>query len=1064
MTTALYRRYRPDTFADVIGQEHVTDPLRAALRGDRATHAYLFSGPRGCGKTTSARILARCLNCVTYPTDTPCGVCPSCVDLATGGPGSLDVVEIDAASHGGVDDARDLRERAVFAPARDRFKVFIIDEAHMVTTQGFNALLKLVEEPPAHVKFVFATTEPEKVIGTIRSRTHHYPFRLVPPAVLQDYLARLCETERIAVEPGVLPLVVRAGGGSVRDSLSVLDQLMAGAQDEGISYHLASALLGYTPGTLLDDAVGAIAAGDGGALFQVVDRVIEAGRDPRRFVEDLLDRLRDLIVIAASGEDVAEGVLRALPLDELERMRPQARALGAQRLSVVADVVNSGLTEMVGATSPRLQLELLLARALLALGAFGPVQPLASVPEIADGATTPAQPVASTGRSLSGTTPPPAPERQRAPQPASRERRHEPAPGPERDAEPASRDEQPRPPAPREPEERREPRPERAVPEPPREPAPESGSVAREAQDGGPRSERRQRGVRAPGPSTADEGTEIRRRWPEVVGTLKGLSRVTGSLVEQDATPGVLAEGTFTVLMSSPGLAQTLAQRDGASLISRALFETVGVKARVTIDVGGPGGPGGGQGPADFGGPRGGRAEVSEGRRGTGPERGEGAPARPRGQAGAEVEETRPTPRDADPRPAVGWEADPEPAPEPDPWPAAPSAWDRVEELPNEPAPPEELSQPGRNRPTSPSLAPASAAAPIEDRREPAPAPEVTSEAVARALADWEGTPLPPEPAASEPEPAGPSRQGVGPAPSLAAEDTTPFAARTASHIASAGNVSAAEEADGSWHDPGPVQAESPASRSGGSLSDGPPESHASSRAPASHRPAPWEDFPAGSELRPSHVRDAQAVRDTSKAQGASGAPGVQGTSGTQGTSNAQDNVNAQDNLNAQGHSDAQGTIYGQNTSAGSVPCTPTAASTPSVGGSAHGASPRSHAPAGASGLGTSGEPAGSRLADPGDPHGPAGAAAARATGPLPPVIDLDSRRRAEAAQARVQSAPRYEPGPVPQDSEDFAAAIADSVDAAAGGMVGVPLIASMLGGVVLEQTEDRPDQAGAVR
>ncbi|GMA32621.1 DNA polymerase III subunit gamma and tau [Litorihabitans aurantiacus] len=367
MTTALYRRYRPDSFADVIGQEHVTDPLRAALRADRATHAYLFSGPRGCGKTTSARILARCLNCAKGPTDTPCGVCESCVELARGGPGSLDVVEIDAASHGGVDDARDLRERAVFAPARDRYKVFIIDEAHMVTPQGFNALLKLVEEPPAHVKFVFATTEPDKVIGTIRSRTHHYPFRLVPPAVLQGYLGTLCEAEHIAVESGVLPLVVRAGGGSVRDSLSVLDQLMAGAADDGVSYDLASALLGFTPVTLLDDAVGALAAGDGAALFRVVDHVVESGRDPRRFVEDLLDRLRDLIVIVASGAE-AETVLRALPADEVERMRPQAAALGAHRLSTAADIVNAGLTDMVGATSPRLLLELVLTRAMLAIG------------------------------------------------------------------------------------------------------------------------------------------------------------------------------------------------------------------------------------------------------------------------------------------------------------------------------------------------------------------------------------------------------------------------------------------------------------------------------------------------------------------------------------------------------------------------------------------------------------------------------------------------------------------------------------------------------------------------
>lgn len=377
MTTALYRRYRPDTFDQVIGQEHVTEPLKAALRANRVTHAYLFSGPRGCGKTTSARILARCLNCAQGPTDTPCGQCESCRELATGGPGSLDVVEIDAASHGGVDDARDLRERATFAPVRDRYKIFIIDEAHMVTNQGFNALLKLVEEPPEHVKFVFATTEPERVIGTIRSRTHHYPFRLVPPDVLGPYLTTLCAEEHISVGEGVLTLVMRAGGGSVRDTLSVLDQLMAGAIDGQVTYQTAVALLGYTDSALLDQSVDALAGGDGAAAFRVVERMVESGHDPRRFVEDLLQRLRDLLIIAVAG-DGARDVLADTPQDQFERMQRQAQNWGPHGLSRAADLTDEALRAMTGATSPRLQLELLVGRILVpaptAAPAPGPVQ------------------------------------------------------------------------------------------------------------------------------------------------------------------------------------------------------------------------------------------------------------------------------------------------------------------------------------------------------------------------------------------------------------------------------------------------------------------------------------------------------------------------------------------------------------------------------------------------------------------------------------------------------------------------------------------------------------------
>ncbi|MFJ9563626.1 DNA polymerase III subunit gamma and tau [Streptomyces fuscichromogenes] len=361
---ALYRRYRPESFAEVIGQEHVTDPLQQALRNNRVNHAYLFSGPRGCGKTTSARILARCLNCEQGPTPTPCGECQSCQDLARNGPGSIDVIEIDAASHGGVDDARELREKAFFGPAASRYKIYIIDEAHMVTSAGFNALLKVVEEPPEHLKFIFATTEPEKVIGTIRSRTHHYPFRLVPPGTLREYLGEVCGKEKIPVEDGVLPLVVRAGAGSVRDSMSVMDQLLAGATEEGVTYAMATSLLGYTDGSLLDSVVEAFGTGDGAAAFEVVDRIIEGGNDPRRFVADLLERLRDLVILAAVPDAVEKGLFDA-PADVLERMQAQAGTFGAAELSRAADLVNQGLTEMRGATSPRLQLELICARVML---------------------------------------------------------------------------------------------------------------------------------------------------------------------------------------------------------------------------------------------------------------------------------------------------------------------------------------------------------------------------------------------------------------------------------------------------------------------------------------------------------------------------------------------------------------------------------------------------------------------------------------------------------------------------------------------------------------------------
>ncbi|WP_040162751.1 DNA polymerase III subunit gamma and tau [Microbacterium gorillae] len=591
MTTALYRRYRPETFAEMIGQSQVTDPLMTALRADRVGHAYLFSGPRGCGKTTSARILARCLNCAEGPTDTPCGVCDSCVELSRSGGGSLDVVEIDAASHNGVDDARDLRERAVFAPARDRFKIFILDEAHMVTQQGFNALLKLVEEPPEHVKFIFATTEPEKVLGTIRSRTHHYPFRLVPPAAMLEYVASLCEQEGVSVEPGVLPLVVRAGGGSPRDTLSLLDQLIAGSEANTVAYERAVALLGYTHTELLDDVVDAFGAGDAAAAFAAVDRVIQTGQDPRRFVDDLLERLRDLIVIAATGPN-ASSVLRGIPSDELDRMARQATVYGGTRLSHTADLVSTALDDMTGATSPRLHLELLVARVLTESGAIDAApttavhgapapaaqhtpaaRPSAPVEEPAPAPTTTAEsvPVAAAAPEVSA-RPAPAHRAASEPQPGPEpEPEPEAAPTPEPEATPAVE-----PDVESTPDVEPEPEP---TPESEAAPSPEPVAVTEAA----PAPEPVAVPAAAPSPVEAVSVDRMRDAWPEILQKLEGVNRQSW-LVASDAR--VLAfEGDVLTLafQSQADVAKFKQLRAGAGPsedLRAAIIAVLGVRVK----------------------------------------------------------------------------------------------------------------------------------------------------------------------------------------------------------------------------------------------------------------------------------------------------------------------------------------------------------------------------------------------------------------------------------------------------------------------------------------------------
>ncbi|WP_070506806.1 DNA polymerase III subunit gamma and tau [Arthrobacter sp. HMSC06H05] len=653
MSTALYRRFRPDTFEDVIGQDHVTKPLQMALDKNRVNHAYLFSGPRGCGKTTSARILARCLNCENGPTSHPCGECPSCRDLATGGSGSLDVIEIDAASHGGVDDARELRERASFAPARDRYKIFIIDEAHMVTSAGFNALLKIVEEPPEHIKFIFATTEPEKVIGTIRSRTHHYPFRLIPPEPMTDYVQHLADVEHVAIAPGVVPLVVRAGGGSARDTLSVLDQLMAGSGDDGISYDLAVALLGFTHGELLDDVVDALAAHDSASVFAAVDRVIQSGQDPRRFVEDLLERFRDLILVRAVPENASD-VLHGVPEDQIQRMAAQASGLGPAELSRWGDITNAALTEMTGATSPRLHLELLCARLLLpstddterGLAARmdrverhlsfsgGPMEAGSASPAPApDKKTTqsdaqagpsspapaaaPADAAPAAGRGAAAAraalrdSAPAAPQPSQKPEPRQMQ---EPA-APAAQATPAA----PRPAAPtpaapapasaepaQAPEATPEPTPAQAparepeaapTPEPAATPAPASASEPAYTPEPAPETPPATEPEPAQQPERPAAGSEgsvemFRRAWPQILENVKQNRRFVWSILQQDVSIAGYDGKTLTLGFSNPGPMNAFRNRaDAAETLKASISAVIGVTPDIDVAEGGDASP-----------------------------------------------------------------------------------------------------------------------------------------------------------------------------------------------------------------------------------------------------------------------------------------------------------------------------------------------------------------------------------------------------------------------------------------------------------------------------------------
>jgi DNA polymerase-3 subunit gamma/tau len=531
MSLALYRKYRPSVFADVIGQEHVTVPLSNALTSGKTHHAYLFSGPRGCGKTSSARIMARSLNCEKGPTPTPCGLCQSCKDLVANGPGSLDVIELDAATHGLVDDARDLRDKAFFAPVQSRYKIYIIDEAHQLGPGAANALLKVVEEPPPHVIFIFATTEPEKLISTIRSRTHHYPFRLVPPGILGEHLEKICKEEGATVAKGVIPLVVRASGGSVRDALSVLGQLLAGAGPDGVSYEIAIQLLGFTDGALLDDAIDALAARDGATLFKTVDRVIESGHDPRRFAGDFLERLRDLMIVDALAATNANSILRELPDDQLERMRTQATNIGAANLSRCADIAAEGLTQMRGATAPRLILELICGRMLLPggdnseAGMLSRIERLERVENITT-VVTPA-PTKTTAPSPAKTVADPAPKAATKPEPVVLAEKEE------------------------------------AV-EDFKEALPKSSKAAT---------------------NQPIDISGLRRLWPDVIENVKKRRRLTWSLLSASAQIVAVDEKLITIGIVNAGARDSFVRSESEEILRQAFIEIVGIDRKIEVVV-----------------------------------------------------------------------------------------------------------------------------------------------------------------------------------------------------------------------------------------------------------------------------------------------------------------------------------------------------------------------------------------------------------------------------------------------------------------------------------------------